>query len=110
MQPEDTVRRSRVRVDQRITNPGQRPRPSDDLRFVWQEGPTGPGRAPLRCLDATLGGRRRVPVVVHCDTATAVSRAPLLPRRGSGHGLLESIAYRAHSARIAGPVHLAANA
>ena len=34
----------------------------------------------------------------------------LLPRRGSGHGSLESIAYRAHSARTAEPVHLAANA
>jgi hypothetical protein len=33
-----------------------------------------------------------------------------LPRRGSGHGSLESIAYRAHSARTAEPVHLAANA
>ena len=33
-----------------------------------------------------------------------------LPRRGSGHGSLESIAYRAHPARTAEPVHLAANA
>ena len=35
-------------------------------------------------------------------------RSPFLS--GSGHGSLESIAYRAHSARTAEPVHLAANA
>jgi hypothetical protein len=34
----------------------------------------------------------------------------LLPQRSSGHGSLESIASRAHSARTAEPVHLAANA
>jgi hypothetical protein len=48
--------------------------------------------------------------VTRFTVKTAIPVLLLLPRRGSGHGSLESIAYRAHSARTAEPVHLAANA
>ena len=51
----------------------------------------------------------------HRFSSKAIARRPParllpLPRRGSGNGSLESIAYRAHSARTAEPVQLAANA
>jgi hypothetical protein len=42
MQPEDRVRRSRVGVDQRITNPSIATTPVvREFRFVWEERPAG---------------------------------------------------------------------
>jgi hypothetical protein len=96
-------------------NPGDPARPSACRSCFWREARrTSSTGSDLHSCLGVYGSQRGRRDSLCPEGAVSeprfVADAVLLPRRGSGHGSLESIAYRAHSARTAEPVHLAANA